>query len=325
MLASNFRVPLVEFSAANPSVGDAVWFPGDGLATNVADLSRFMNMWMNGYAPSRNGRPILQDATIAAAGRTLFPSNTAPAPDDCKKEHKDPGTSFAYRACVKDAGFGVFWGVATSDGTTFIQHNGNHDHISGGDLRIDLDPKHKIGAVALISTQPHPVEVAKIAPPGVRPNFIEYQVETNLLDQALQEDGSTGWSTAPLSRGVARLLWLSGETLSRAQLQDHPLWLLNQFSPGFIAAHRLTAKHAVTIIDHATPVEGYVRADMFGDVHNCSTFRVRRVDDDRTISVRLQCLRRNAGLSLNFDVVLKVDDQGRIDDLSEMGSTTEAF
>jgi CubicO group peptidase (beta-lactamase class C family) len=321
------RAPIVTFAPVPMGAVDAVLFPGGGLATNIVDLSRFAQMWMNGYAPRRAGRPILQDATIAAAGKTLFRASGAAVPTICQADHTDPATQFGYRACGQADGFSVAWSVTKDHAGTplFIQHNGNFNQISGGDLRISLDPSHNIAAAALISTQVHPATPAGLALPGLQKGFIENEAEADVLGTALTADDAKSWSTEPLSRGIARLLWLSGESLSNAQLQAHPLWLLNQFSPNFIANHGLTAHRHMTIIDRKRPVDGYVRAGMFPDVHNCSTFRVRGVDGPRTVHLRLSCLRRDAGLSRMFDVSLTVDDQGLIDELSDIGSTSEAF
>ena len=79
--------------------------------------------------------------------------------------------------------------------------------------------------------------------------------------------------------------------------------------------------------------EGIQRADgldvavgnLFGDAHNCETFRVRSVFNAKKVALRLWCRSRKNNERESFDATMSVDGAGRISALDDAIATTEAY
>ena len=238
--------------------------PAGGLATTVADLARFIKMWLSGRAPDVNGRPLLEPATINSAANSLFTS-TAPPPASCSSSSgsKD-ANSFFYSPCGTAYGFGVNWYVGQPP---YLEHNGDEPGLSGSNTRVDQP--HKMGATGLISTEPYPKSTPQAA--GLDPSFID-DVVYPLLGAGELADRATDWSGQALATGVARLLYLSGK---RPEKSD-----INAFTARFVSANHLTRAN----------VESFL-ATWHHEVGRCSNFRVREVRSSNEIAIALRCRR----------------------------------
>jgi hypothetical protein len=189
----------------------------------------------------------------------------------------DP-SGFFYSYCGGPFGFGVGWFAGQAP---FIQHNGDEPGLSGSNTVVDQS--HKIAATGLISTEPFP-NVTPTQPPGLQGNFMGVVV-SGLLASGTTASGVSDWTAHTLATGSARVLWLSGNVLAQSDL--------GAFTPAFQTAHNLTA---ATIIPFLTTWRA-----KYGQ---CTTVRVRGVDNSHQIQATFHCAKRD------FDTVLNVETDG---------------
>jgi CubicO group peptidase (beta-lactamase class C family) len=306
-----------------PGDDQAMILPAGGLSTTVWDLSKFTSMWLTGNAPIVNGHPLLKGSTISSATTSQY-SSTAAGPGYCNVSGGSfDANNFFYSQCGQAYGFGVTWYVGN---TPYIMHNGDEPGRSGSETMVDQSGH--MATTGLISTEPYPAAPNK--------GFIDNVVWGHLMNEALAADAATSWSGKPLPSGVARLLWLSGArppqltpvvrgverreapgggpTGPNVPTVEYETALLGQFDRSFVQAHSLNVNN----------IQGYV-SGLFSDVHNCSTFRVRKVAGARDVTLRLLCTKRAGGRARSFDLTLKVDTNGYIADITGAGSTDAEY
>jgi CubicO group peptidase (beta-lactamase class C family) len=333
--------------------------PAGGLATSVWDLSRFMKMWLSGVAPSVNGRPLLKSSTIQSANLPQVPVSTAP-PQICGGANPDSHQAY-FSQCIPANVFGVNWVVVN---TPFLHHNGKLPRYSGSSTYIDQPGKMGATGLVSTDPYPNPKDIAAnyLQPPNLDPGFIDTVVQTHLLTAGLTADAKTTWKGERLAAGTARLLWLSGvdappsivgtviNPTLQPQVIEHPNvapspppgpitgraeavqqpsptqpnqetpeqkdqdQLLDQFTPAFRTQNQLTGANVASFV-----------AGIFGGVHHCSTFRIRRVFGADKIALRFECRDRKSNAAESFDVTLTVNSAGRIAALSDAGATGEAY
>jgi CubicO group peptidase (beta-lactamase class C family) len=333
---------------------EKVLLPAGGLTTSVWDLSRFLKMWLTGVAPTVTGRPLIRSTTLKAAYAPQVSTSTPP-PKNCGGI-SDPNNA-GFSGCGKGNTFGVGWVVSSSP---FIWHNGKHPGFSGSETVFNASAK--MAATGLVSTDPYP-DATNFQPHSVQPasldaSFIDTVVWTHLLFPGINADGNTTWKGAPLSEGVARLLWLSGvdargpiigpvkNPILRPPVVEHPnvavkaelkkggkgqkkaepppgqqgqpptpeQHLLAQFTTSFRGQNQLKDANVAQFV-----------AGLFGDVHRCSTFRVRHVFNVNKVSLRLECRNRKSSALETLDLTLTVDSAGRIAALDDVGATSRPY
>ncbi len=274
------------------------------LYSSVWDLARFDAMFLSANAPGG----ILRRETLEDATEPLVVSSGA-STAACKDVITIAGgTSFS--GCQEADDFGANWYVGEAG---VLQHNGSFGGEWGSDTV--LSPGRKLGAVALVSTEPYPQMVAGAQPKEVDPGFIS-TVSRAVLQAGTTGDAATSWRDSELGVGVARFLWLTGAARGKGQAAVFRAKVLDQLAASYRAAQHL---------DEAS-VEGWL-AKLQQGIAGCSTFRVRRAPSPHKLSLRLSCPAARGGRPTAYDVTLTTSAAAhhRIEDIRSEGVTDEAY
>lgn len=280
----NVKAASWSFSKADAMPGgddQPMLWPAGGFSTSVRDLSRFMAMWLSANPPYINGRQILKPTTIQAA---INPQVSSPGTGAGNCGQGGTGTggffdanNYYYSNCGAADGFGVNW---YRGNLPRIRHNGSIG-TSGSDTV--LDQPAKIGATALISTNPLPnVATATSAqPPGLDGGFVATVTET-LLNDGKNADKAPDWMGSPLAIAAARVLYLSGKTPSSHDTK--------YFTPFFLRFRKLTTKNIAEFVTQWQKENGL-----------CETFRVSNIASATQMTVRFSCKKSELALVLNVE------------------------
>ncbi len=274
------------------------------LFSSIWDLARFDAMFLSMKAPAG----ILKRETLAAATTPLVTSSGA-STAACKEVVTTPdGTIFS--GCQEADDFGANWYVGEAG---ILQHNGSFGGEWGSDTV--LSPGRRLGAVALVSTEPYPQLVAGAQSGEVDPGFIS-TVSRAVLQAGTDGGAAEAWEGSGLAVGVARFLWLTGAARGKEPAATFQAKLLDQLSASYRAAQHLDA----------ASVDAWL-AELQQGIDGCSTFRVRKAPSAHKLLLRLSCTAARGRLPVAYDVTLSTSSSAahRLDDIAGAGLTDEPY
>jgi hypothetical protein len=275
------------------------------LYSSVWDLARFDSMFLSADAPGG----ILKRETLEDATEPLVVSSGASTAACEEAVNTSDGTNFS--GCQEADDYGANWFIGEAG---VLRHNGSFGGEWGSDTV--LSPGRRLGAVALVSTEPYPEMVAGAQPNEVDPGFIS-TVSEAVLQAGTIGDAATSWHDSELAVGVARFLWLTGAARGgKEEAAAFRAKVLDQLAASYRAAEGL---------DEAS-VEGWL-ARLQKGIAGCSTFRVRRAPSAHKLRLRLSCPPARGRRSTAYDVTLTTSASAhhRIEDIESAGITGEPY